>query len=66
MADHTLENTPEESHHRAQRDARNAARHTRWVREALQSGPFKPLCTGASDAAFAKGIRRANARRTSR
>ena len=62
MADHTLENTPEESHHRAQRDARNAARHTRWVMEALQSGPAKLLLAADLEAAYAKGISQAKAR----
>ena len=62
MADHTLKNILEESHHRAQRDARNAARHTRWVMEALQSGPAKLLLAADLGAAFAHGIHRAKTR----
>jgi hypothetical protein len=44
-------------------DARTSALHARWVMEALQSGPARPLQVADMDAAFAKGVSRAKARR---
>jgi len=44
-------------------DARLSALHARWVAEALESGPAKPLPIADMEAAFARGIRRAKARR---
>jgi hypothetical protein len=44
-------------------DARTSALHARWVMEALQSGPVKPLRIAEMDAAFARGLSRAKARR---
>ena len=44
-------------------DARTTALHARWVMEALQSGPAKPLRLADMDTAFERGISRAKARR---
>jgi hypothetical protein len=44
-------------------DARLSALHARWITEALQSGPAKPLRAADMDAAFARGVSRAKARR---
>ena len=44
-------------------DARTTALHARWVMEALQSGPAKPLRVADMDAAFERGLSRAKARR---
>jgi hypothetical protein len=44
-------------------DARTTALHARWVMEALQSGPAKPLRAADLDAAFERGVSRAKARR---
>ncbi len=44
-------------------DARTSALHAKWVMEALQSGPAKPLRAGDLDAAFEQGVSRAKARR---
>jgi hypothetical protein len=45
-------------------DARTSALHARWIMAALESGPAKPLRGAALDAAFARGVRRAKARRS--
>ena len=47
-------------------DARLSAVHARWVMEALESGPARPLRVADLDAAFQKGVRRAQARRPGR
>ncbi len=47
-------------------DARTTSIHARWVMEALQSGPAKPLRVADMDAAFQKGVSRAKARRPGR
>jgi hypothetical protein len=44
-------------------DARTSALHARWVMEALESGPAKPVKMQDLDAAFARGISRAKARK---
>jgi hypothetical protein len=44
-------------------DARLSALHARWITEALESGPAKPLRMADLDAAFAQGGQRAKARR---
>ncbi|HEV2695540.1 MAG TPA: hypothetical protein VG347_21785 [Verrucomicrobiae bacterium] len=44
-------------------DARTSALHARWVMEALESGAAKPLKTADLDAAFARGTKRAAARK---
>ncbi len=44
-------------------DARASALHARWVMEALASGAAKPLKMSELDAAFARGTKRAAARR---
>ena len=43
-------------------DARVSALHAKWVLEAFQSGPAKPLKMEDLDIAFDKGVRRAKAR----
>lgn len=45
-------------------DARTAALHARWVMEALESGAAKPLKITDLDAAFARGTKKAAARRS--
>jgi hypothetical protein len=44
-------------------DARTSALHARWVMEALESGAAKPLKMADLDAAFARGTKRAAARK---
>jgi len=44
-------------------DARTTALHAKWVMEALESGATKPLKMQELDAAFARGTKRAAARR---
>ena len=44
-------------------DARMSALHARWVMEALESGAAKPLKLAGLDAAFARGTKRAAARK---
>jgi hypothetical protein len=44
-------------------DARMTALHARWVAEALESGPARPLDWAALDAAAARGVARAKARK---
>jgi hypothetical protein len=44
-------------------DARMSALHARWVMEALASGAAKPLKLAGLDAAFARGTKRAAARK---
>jgi hypothetical protein len=44
-------------------DARTSALHAKWVMEALESGPAKPVKMQDLDAAFARGISRAKARK---
>jgi Arc-like DNA binding dprotein len=43
-------------------EARVTALHAKWVMEALESGPAKPLKIKDLDAAFAAGVERASAR----
>jgi hypothetical protein len=67
-AESSLRSLNQEIIHRLRRsfdaeDARLSALHARWVLEALQSGPAKPLRLADLDAAFAQGVRRAKARR---
>jgi hypothetical protein len=45
-------------------EARLAALHARWVRDALEAGPVKALQPDDLDAAFQKGLDRAKARRS--
>jgi len=47
-------------------DARTTALHARWVMEALESGPAKPLKPTDLDAAFARGTKRAAARKAAK
>jgi hypothetical protein len=44
-------------------DARVSALHAKWVMEALQSGPVRPLKLHDMDAAFARGVSVARRRR---
>ena len=44
-------------------EARTSALHAKWVMEALESGATKPLKMQELDAAFARGAKRAAARR---
>jgi hypothetical protein len=44
-------------------EARTTALHARWVLEALESGPAKPLKVADLDAAFQRGVKRAKARK---
>jgi hypothetical protein len=44
-------------------DVRATALHAKWVMEALASGAAKPLKMSALDAAFARGVSRAKARK---
>ncbi len=44
-------------------DARMSALHAKWVMEALESGAAKPLKMAELDAAFARGTKRAAARK---
>jgi hypothetical protein len=44
-------------------DARTSALHAKWVMEALESGPAKPVKMQDLDVAFARGISRAKARK---
>jgi hypothetical protein len=44
-------------------DARVSALHAKWVLEALESGPVRPLKMKDLDAAFARGVSRARSRR---
>ena len=44
-------------------DARMSAIHAKWVMEALQSGPARPLKIQDMDTAFARGVSRAHSRR---
>jgi hypothetical protein len=46
-------------------EARVSALHAKWVMEAMESGPAKPLKTKALDAAFTAGLKRAAARKKS-
>lgn len=67
-AEHSLRSLNQELIFRLRRsfdseDARTTALHARWVMEALQSGPAKPLRIAEMDAAFARGLGRAKARR---
>jgi len=54
MAEYTLKNT------------RTTALHAKWVMEALESGPAKPLKMIDLDAAFARGTKRAAARKATK
>ena len=44
-------------------DAKMSALHAKWVLEALESGPAKPLKVADLDAAFARGLKRATERK---
>jgi hypothetical protein len=44
-------------------EARMTALHAKWVMEALESGPARPLKVKDLDAAFAAGVKRASARK---
>jgi hypothetical protein len=44
-------------------DAKTSALHAKWVLEALESGPAKPLKVADLDAAFARGLKRATERK---
>jgi hypothetical protein len=44
-------------------EARLTALHARWVVEALESGPAKPLTTAAIDTALNRGVKRAQSRK---
>jgi len=44
-------------------EARTTALHARWVLEALESGPARPLKAADLDAAFQRGVKRAKARK---
>jgi len=54
MAEYTLKN------------ARVTALHARWVTEALESGPAKPLKMADLNAAFTRGTKRAAARKAAK
>jgi hypothetical protein len=45
-------------------DAKMAATHARWVYEALNSGPARPLTEAKVKAAFNRGVKRAKARKS--
>ena len=45
-------------------DARMTALHARWVQEALSSGEAEPLRPSELDAAFERGLAKANARKS--
>jgi hypothetical protein len=47
-------------------DVPTTALHARWVMEALESGPTKPLKMTDLDAAFARGTKRAAARKAAK
>jgi hypothetical protein len=47
-------------------DARTSALHAKWVLEALESGPAKPLKLADLDAAVARGRKRAAARKAAK
>ena len=47
-------------------DARTSALHAKWVMEALASGATKPLKMADLDAAFARGTKRAAARKAAK
>jgi hypothetical protein len=47
-------------------DARTSALHAKWVMEALASGAAKPLKMADLDAAFARGTKRATARKVAK
>lgn len=47
-------------------EAKMSALHAHWVHEALSSGDSTPLKPGELDQAFARGIARAKARKTSK
>lgn len=47
-------------------DARLTALHARWVAEALESGPARPLDLKEMDAAAARGVAKAKARKAAR
>lgn len=44
-------------------EARVSALHAKWILEALESGPAKPLKNADMDSAFAAGLKRAVARK---